>query len=32
MVKQSPDAMHVRTPSAIMGVRGTDFVVKVADH
>lgn len=32
MVKQSPDAMHVRTPSAIMGVRGTDFVVRVADH
>jgi hypothetical protein len=32
MVKQSPDAMHVRTPSAIMGVRGTDFVVRVSDH
>jgi hypothetical protein len=32
MVKQSPDAMQVRTPSAIMGVRGTEFVVKVADH
>jgi hypothetical protein len=32
MVKQSPEAMHVRTPSAIMGVRGTDFVVRVADH
>lgn len=32
MVKQSPEAMHVRTPSAIMGVRGTDFVVKVTDH
>jgi len=29
MVKQSPDAMHVRTPSAIMGVRGTEFIVKV---
>ena len=29
IVKQSPDAMHVRTPSAVMGVRGTDFVVKV---
>jgi hypothetical protein len=29
MVKQSPDAMRVHTPSAIMGVRGTDFVVKV---
>ncbi len=32
MVKQSPEAMHVHTPSAIMGVRGTDFVVKVTDH
>jgi hypothetical protein len=32
MVKQSPDAMRVHTPSAIMGVRGTDFVVKVTDH
>lgn len=29
MVKQSPDAMHVRTPAAIMGVRGTEFVVQV---
>jgi hypothetical protein len=32
IVKQSPDAMHVRTPSAVMGVRGTDFVVKVSEH
>jgi hypothetical protein len=29
MVKQSPDAMRVHTPSAIMGVRGTEFIVKV---
>jgi len=29
MVKQSPDAMRVRTPSAIMGVRGTEFIVRV---
>ena len=29
MVKQSPDAMRVRTPSSVMGVRGTEFVVKV---
>ena len=29
LVKQSPDAMRVRTPSSIMGVRGTEFVVKV---
>ena len=29
MVKQSPDAMKLRTPAAIMGVRGTEFVVQV---
>lgn len=29
MVKQSPEAMKVRTPSAIMGVRGTEFIVQV---
>jgi hypothetical protein len=31
MVKRSPEAMRVRTPSAIMGVRGTEFVVKVEE-
>ena len=29
IVKQSPEAMRVKTPAAIMGVRGTEFVVKV---
>ena len=29
MVKQSPETMKIRTPSAIMGVRGTEFVVQV---
>jgi hypothetical protein len=29
MVKQSPESMKIRTPSAIMGVRGTEFVVEV---
>ena len=29
MVKQSPEAMKIRTPSSIVGVRGTEFVVKV---
>lgn len=29
MVKQSPDAMRVRTPTSIMGVRGTEFLVRV---
>lgn len=31
IVKRSPEAMRVRTPSTIMGVRGTEFVVKVAE-
>ena len=31
MVKQSPDAMRVRTPSSVMGVLGTEFVVKVTE-
>jgi hypothetical protein len=31
MVKQTPGAMRVRTPAAIMGVRGTDFVVQVEE-
>lgn len=29
MVKQSPDAMRIRTPASILGVRGTEFLVKV---
>jgi hypothetical protein len=31
MVKQSPDAMRVRTPASILGVRGTEFIVKLAE-
>ena len=31
MVKQSPESMKIRTPSAVMGVRGTEFVVQVDD-
>jgi hypothetical protein len=31
IAKQSPDAMKVRTPSSILGVRGTEFVVSVDD-
>ena len=31
IAKQSPDAMTVRTPASILGVRGTEFVVKVED-
>jgi len=31
IAKQSPEAMTVRTPTAILGVRGTEFVVAVDD-
>ena len=31
LVKQSPGAMRVRTPSTILGVRGTEFVVRVCE-
>jgi hypothetical protein len=31
IAKESPDAMTVRTPSAILGVRGTEFIVKIDD-
>ena len=31
IAKQSPDAMKVRTPSSILGVRGTEFVVSLND-
>ena len=29
IVKQSPESMRIKTPAAIMGVRGTEFIVKV---
>jgi hypothetical protein len=31
IAKNSPSAMTVRTPSAVLGVRGTDFLVRVND-
>ncbi len=31
IAKQSPDAMKVRTPSSILGVRGTVFLVRAGD-
>ena len=31
LAKQSPQAMKVRTPAAVLGVRGTEFVVSVDD-
>ena len=32
MVKQSPESMKIRTPSSIMGVRGTEFVIEVQER
>jgi hypothetical protein len=29
IAKQSPDAMVVKTPSSLLGVRGTEFLVKI---
>jgi hypothetical protein len=29
MVKQTPESMKIRTPSSVMAVRGTEFVVEV---
>ena len=29
IAKQTPDAMRVRTPTSILGVRGTKFLVEV---
>ncbi len=31
IAKQSPDAMKVKTPSSILGVRGTEFLVRTND-
>ena len=31
IAKQSPDSMKVRTPSSILGIRGTEFVVSAND-
>jgi len=31
IAKQAPDAMTVRTPTAVLGVRGTEFVVSAND-
>ncbi len=31
IAKQSPEAMTLRTPSAILGIRGTEFVVSAND-
>ena len=31
MVRQTPESMKIRTPSSVMAVRGTEFVVSVDD-
>lgn len=31
IAKQAPDSMRVKTPAAILGVRGTEFVVRASD-
>jgi len=31
IVRQTPEAMHIKTPVALLGVRGTEFVVLAAD-
>ena len=31
LAKQSPDAMKVRTPAALLGVRGTEFLVRTGE-
>jgi hypothetical protein len=31
IAKQAPDAMTVRTPTAVLGVRGTEFAVSAGD-
>lgn len=31
LTRQSPDAMKVRTPAALLGVRGTEFVVRTTE-
>ncbi|HEX4858558.1 MAG TPA: FecR domain-containing protein [Usitatibacteraceae bacterium] len=32
MVKHEPESMRIATPSAIMGVRGTEFAIRVDDN
>lgn len=31
IVKQTPEAMRIRTPAALLGVRGTEFAVRADD-
>lgn len=32
IVQQTPEAMHIKTPAALLGVRGTEFVVRADEN
>ena len=32
MVKQAPESMRIATPASIMGVRGTEFLIKIDER
>jgi len=32
IVQQTPEAMHIKTPAALLGVRGTEFLVKADEN
>jgi len=32
IVQQTPEAMHIKTPAALLGVRGTEFVVRANEN
>jgi hypothetical protein len=32
IARQAPEAMKVRTPAAVLGVRGTDFLARTVEH
>lgn len=32
IVQQTPEAMHIKTPAALLGVRGTEFLVKAGEN
>jgi hypothetical protein len=32
IVQQTPEAMHIKTPAALLGVRGTEFVVRAGEN
>ena len=32
IVQQTPEAMHIKTPAALLGVRGTEFLVRADEN